>query len=148
MIVDVHPDNQCDIPVNNDPSLCEQFARILKGTSKIEKGVCSVSMHRNINVIIQGRPSTTVIPVGVLYESLDHNGNSLNLAEIAILQEEIPAFMQAVTQQGIIVSALHNHWLYMKPMIMYIHLQSIEPPLNFAHKIAYAFSFLSSAPLK
>lgn len=88
---------------------------------------------------VQGKPSTSVIPVGVLFESLDQNGNALNLAEIAILQEEIPAFMQSVVHQGIIVSALHNHWLYINPLIMYIHLQSIEPPLNFAKKSPILF---------
>ncbi|CCW04851.1 hypothetical protein EBGED10_15690 [Bacillus sp. GeD10] len=88
-----------------------------------------------------------MIPVGISFESLDQNGNALNFGEIAILQEEIPLFMQSIVQQGIIVSALHNHWLYMKPLIMYIHIQSVEPPLSFAKKLANSFSFLSSYPI-
>lgn len=104
-------------------------------------------MRRNIKVFVQGRPSTSVIPVGISFESLDQNGNALNFGEIAILQEEIPLFMQSIVQQGIIVSALHNHWLYMKPLIMYIHIQSVEPPLSFAEKLANSFSVLSSYPI-
>ncbi|MCM3113195.1 DUF1259 domain-containing protein [Lederbergia lenta] len=121
---------------------------MLNGISSIDKGVCSVSLHRNMKVTVQGRPSTTVVPADVLFESLDQNGNALNLAEIAILQEEIPGFTHSIVQQGIIVSALHNHWLYMNPLIMYIHLQSIEPPLQFAKKLAHSFSFLNSYPVK
>lgn len=30
------------------------------------------------------------LPVGVLFESLDDSGNAFNLAEFALLQEEIP----------------------------------------------------------
>ncbi|WP_129728957.1 DUF1259 domain-containing protein [Ectobacillus funiculus] len=133
--------------MNNLSFLCEQFAKILNGKSSINQGVCSVSLRRNIKVFVQGRPSTSVIPVGISFESLDQNGNALNFGEIAILQEEIPLFMQSIVQQGIIVSALHNHWLYMKPLIMYIHIQSVEPPLSFAKKLANSFSALSSYPV-
>ncbi|MGG2092494.1 DUF1259 domain-containing protein [Bacillus sp. S13(2024)] len=133
--------------MNNFNFLCEQFATILKGKSKIDQGACSVSFHRNFKVLVQGKPSMSVIPAGVSFESLDQNGNALNLGEIAILQEEIPSFMQSIVQQGIIVSALHNHWLYTNPVIMYIHVQSVEPPLNFAKKMANSFSALSSYPV-
>ncbi|MDM5428102.1 MULTISPECIES: DUF1259 domain-containing protein [Bacillus] len=133
--------------MNNFNFICERFSKILNGKSNINQNVCSVSLRRNIKVFVQGRPSTSVIPVEVLFESLDQNGNALNLGEIAILQEEIPSFMQSIVQQGIIVSALHNHWLYMEPLIMYIHIQSVEPPLNFAEKLTNSFSVLSSYPV-
>ena len=132
---------------NNIDNICEQFGKILKGKGKLNKGVCSVSFHRNIEASVQGKKSTSVTPADVLFESLDESGNALNIAEIAILQEEIPRFMHAVVQQGIIVSALHNHWLYTNPLIMYIHLQSVEPPLNFAKKLAYSFTMLNSYPV-
>ena len=133
--------------MNNMNSICEQFANILNGKSSINQDVCSVSLHRNFEVIVQGKASRSVVPAGVLFESLDHSGNALCLAEIAILEEEIPRFMYSITQQGMIVSALHNHWLYTRPSIMYIHIQSVEPPLNFAKKMAHSFSVLSSYPV-
>ena len=128
-------------------SLCQQFAEALGGKSKMGEGVCTVSFHRNFQATVQRKPSKTVMPAGVLFESLDQNGNALNLAEIALLEQEIPVFMQAVVQQGLIVSALHNHWLFTNPTIMYIHIQSVEPPVDFAQKMAYAFTLLSSYPV-
>ncbi|MGG3737613.1 DUF1259 domain-containing protein [Aeribacillus pallidus] len=133
--------------MNNFEVICAEFASILKGKSIISQGSCSVSLHRDFKVFVQGRPSKSVLPVGVLFESLDQSGKALNFAEIALLQEEIPNFMYSIVQQGLIVSALHNHWLFMNPQVMYIHIQSIEPPLNFAKKMAYAFSFLRSYPV-
>ncbi|MED4229496.1 DUF1259 domain-containing protein [Neobacillus cucumis] len=133
--------------MNNFPSICEQFAKILNGKKNINQDVCSVSLHRNFKVKVQGRLSRSVVPVGVLFESMDQSGNALCLAEIAILEEEIPRFMYSIVQQGMIISALHNHWLYTEPSIMYIHIQAIEPPLNFAKKMAHSFSFLSSYPV-
>lgn len=131
----------------NINSICEQFANILKGKSTINQDVCTVSLHRNFKVMVQGRMSRSVVPAEVLFESLDQSGNALCLAEIAILEEEIPRFMYSIIQQGMIVSALHNHWLYTRPSIMYIHIQSVEPPLNFAKKMAHSFSSLSSYPV-
>ncbi|AOH54798.1 DUF1259 domain-containing protein [Peribacillus muralis] len=133
--------------MNNFDSLCEQFATLLKGKSEVNQGSCSVSLHRDFKVMVQGRQSSTVVPAGFIFESLDQSGNALNLAEIAVLQEEIPSFLHSVVQQGLIVSALHNHWLFTDPAIMYIHIQSIEPPLNFAKKMAYSLSFLHSYPI-
>ncbi|MBY0120438.1 DUF1259 domain-containing protein [Bacillus sp. S/N-304-OC-R1] len=131
-----------------DHLLCTQFAKILNGNGKLNNGVCSVEMQRDFKVSVQGRLTSSVVPAGVSFEALDHEGNALNLAEIAILEEEIPGFMHAVVGQGIIVSALHNHWVFTKPNILYIHLQSVEPPLNFANKLAYAFHALKSKPIR
>ena len=133
--------------MNNFNSICEQFAKTFNGKSTINQDACSVSLHRNFKVNVQGRLSRSVVPAEVLFESLDQSGNALCLAEIAILEEEIPRFMYSIVQQGMIVSALHNHWVYTEPSIMYIHIQSVEPPLNFAKKMANSFSYLSSYPV-
>jgi hypothetical protein len=142
------PDRQCgNQGMGSFQSICEQFAHTLGGQAEMKQGVCSVSLRRRFNASVQGKTSKTVTPVGIEFESLDQSGNALNIMEIAILQEEIPSFMWAVTQQGLIVSALHNHWIFIEPMILYMHVQSVEPPLQFANKVVKAFSFLSSYPI-
>ncbi|KZE37806.1 methyltransferase [Bhargavaea cecembensis] len=128
--------------VDND-QLCKQFAQILNGQGKWEKGRCSVSLHRTLNTTVLGKKSTGLMTANVSFESLDETGRALNLAEIAVLQEEVPVFIQTLSQYGLIISALHNHWLFTNPLVMYVHIQSVEPPLDFARKLAYAFRFLS-----
>ncbi|UOQ45134.1 DUF1259 domain-containing protein [Halobacillus salinarum] len=134
--------------MNDKLAICEQFGHIIGGKGKMENGVCSVNLHRKMKVFVQGRQSTSVLPAGAVFESMDNEGNALNLAEIAILQEEIPSFTQAAVQQGLIISALHNHWIFITPFILYIHLQSVEPPLSFAKKLRYALSHLTSYPVQ
>lgn len=97
-------------------------------------------------VLVQGRPSRSVVPVGITFESIDQNGLALNMAEITLLQEEVPAFIHSIVKQGLIVSALHNHWIFTEPAILYLHVQSVEPPVDFARKIANSFSVLKSYP--
>ncbi|MGN7177634.1 DUF1259 domain-containing protein [Cytobacillus sp. SAFR-174] len=125
--------------MNGYQTLCHQYAHILKGKMTLENGVCSVEIKRNLNVAIQGRPSKGELGAALSFESLDHQGNALNLGETVLLEEEIPLLTQMLVKNGVIISALHNHWLFAKPHILYIHFQSVEPPLAFAQKAAEAF---------
>ncbi|QAA23219.1 DUF1259 domain-containing protein [Sporolactobacillus terrae] len=127
--------------------ICKQFAAVFNAQSRYENGVCSVSLHRSFNVTIQGKKSSSIVPAGITFESLDASGNAINLAEITLLEEEVPNFTWALTQNGLILSALHNHWIFTQPNLLYVHAQSIEPPLNFAKKLRNCFSYLSSAPV-
>jgi hypothetical protein len=133
--------------VNDLYSIGNQFANILNGQCKINQGVCSVNLHRPFTVLVQGRQSRSVVPVGITFESLDPNGVALNMAEVTLLQEEVPAFVHSVAKQGLIVSALHNHWIFTEPTVLYLHVQSVEPPIDFARKIAYSFSTLKYYPI-
>lgn len=134
--------------MHNVQQLGEQFAHILNGKAEMKQNGFSVSLQRSFHVRIQGRPSHAVVPVGISVESMDMNGNALNLGEITLLEEEIPNFTRAVVEQGLIIGALHNHWIYTQPNLMYIHIQSVEPPLIFARKVANAFMTLTSFPIQ
>ncbi len=75
-------------------------------------------------------------------EDPDNEGRTLNLGETVILQEEINRFISILRENGILVTALHNHWLFDEPRLMYIHFESIDRPLNFARKVAEALKVL------
>ncbi|MGC8230830.1 DUF1259 domain-containing protein [Pseudobacillus badius] len=125
--------------------LCQQYAQVFNKKPTITHGVCSVEMDRDLHVTIQGRPSRGELHAEIMFESLDQKGNALNLGEMVLLEEEVPRFTNALVKSGIIVSALHNHWLYTKPNILYVHFQSVEPPLSFARKVAEAFKLLKTS---
>lgn len=131
------PSNQC--------TLCNQFAKILGGTIlENQNGLCTVTFKRNINAEIAGRPTQSALALNALFsfESMDREGNTLNLGETVLLQREINPFIKALREQGIFVTALHNHWLFESPRLMYIHFFSIEKPLVFARKVANALRLL------
>ncbi len=50
--------------------------------------------------------------------------------------------MSILRKHGIIVTALHNHWLFDKPRLMYIHFESIDGPISFAKKVRDAMQVL------
>ncbi len=122
--------------------LCEHVATIVNGKANMKNGICSVDVERHIPLTIQGFPSRSALPAGITFESLSRDGNALNLGEVAVLQEELTPFVQTLVKNQLIVSAIHNHWIFTQPQLLYVHFQSVEPPLSFAKKAAEAFRVL------
>lgn len=124
--------------------LCQQFANIVGGSPSPMNGICFVQKFRNIPVTILGRRSRSplVLPTFFSFESMDRRGRTLNLGETVILQREINPFISELRKQGILVTALHNHWLFDKPRLFYIHFESVENPIVFARKVAKALKVL------
>lgn len=125
--------------IYNLQSLCQQCAHILNGEASVKNNVCSISIHRNLQVTIQGRSSRAVLHAGVTFESMDQEGNALNLGEVVVLEKELTPFVNVLVRNHLIVSAIHNHWIFTEPNILYVHFQSVEQPLNFARKVSQAF---------
>ncbi|AAK80743.1 hypothetical protein BJV85_001094 [Clostridium acetobutylicum] len=125
-------------------NLCSQFANILGAkVTESKPRSCSVERDReNLRITIMGKPLTTVVKAEFSYQSLDASGRALNVGEVAVLQEEVNRFITVLRRNGIDVTAIHNHWLYDTPKLIYVHLQSIERPLEFARKVAEALRVL------
>ncbi|MCM2583037.1 DUF1259 domain-containing protein [Bacillus stercoris] len=56
--------------------------------------------------------------------------------------------MTELHEFGIIVTAVHNHWLFDKPRLMYIHFESIDKPINFALKVRDALKVLTDKEVR
>lgn len=119
-------------------SLCMEFAQLLDCTAEVFNGVCLVSRLRsNIHPTLFGRPANSAmfLPQIYSYEDIDAEGRALCLGEIVILEEEINPYMRKLQDHGITVTAVHNHWLFDSPRLMYMHFQSLDQPLEFARKV-------------
>ncbi|WEK52835.1 MAG: DUF1259 domain-containing protein [Candidatus Cohnella colombiensis] len=113
---------------------CQQIGSILGGEATFENGICTVAKPRNMQVTILGRPSKAVANLEFSFESFDQTGLALCLAELVLLQEEIQPICNILTKYNLQISALHNHWIYTNPTILYLHFQSVDYPQSFASK--------------
>jgi len=120
--------------------LCSKLARIIGGTGSVTNGACVVQTLRNLNVKILGRRSRSplTLPFALSVESKDSRGRTLNLGETVILEREINPFVSELRKRGIIVTAIHNHWLFQNIPFKYIHWESIDDPVSFVQKSAAA----------
>lgn len=128
-------------------NLCKEFSRILGAQPSVINGVCTATKSRlNIKVRILGRKSKSFlsIPQAFTFESMDRNGRALCQGETVILQSEIERFISVLRKHGIKVTALHNHWLFEHPRLMYIHFEAINKPLVFARHVREALNTLTT----
>lgn len=114
-------------------STCQQLANIIGGEVITSTPVCVVQRLRNIRATILGRTtrSPLALPFALSFEN-NRGGRTLNLGETVILQREINPFLTELRKRGIIVTALHNHWLFDEPRLMYIHWENVGDPFQFA----------------
>lgn len=114
-------------------SSCQRLADIIGGEVITSYPVCVVQRLRNINATIFGRRtrSPLSLPFALSFEN-NKGGRTLNLGETVILQNEINPFLSALRRRRITVTAVHNHWLFDKPRLMYMHWENIGDPFEFA----------------
>lgn len=120
-------------------NLCNKFAEILNATPSVVNGVCLATRSRtNIHPTVMGRKAESFmfIPEAYSFESMDEEGRALCLGEIVILEEEINPFLSKLRGHGITVTALHNHFLFENPRLMFMHFEAIDRPLDFARRVA------------
>ncbi|MFL0250045.1 DUF1259 domain-containing protein [Clostridium neuense] len=142
--VDLQEEPEIEATSEARAPLCQQFASILGG--KVVESMpthCMVEVKRkNLKASISGKPIETFLGAEISYQSVDSSGRALNLAETVVLQEELNRFLTILRRNGIDISAVHTHWIYDNPRLMYVHFQSIENPLNFARKVSEALKVL------
>jgi hypothetical protein len=123
-------------------NLCKELAKILKGDAEQKNNVCMVTRERSdLKPTILGQPtkSEMVISLEFSFEPISKKNETLNLAELVFLQEEVNPFLKAIKMSDHIkVSAIHNHWLFEKPRLIYMHLESIQSPIEFAKEVTVA----------
>lgn len=107
-----------------------------------QNGVCTISVQRSIQATIIEQPTRSALALNALFsfENVDRNGNALCLGETVLRANEVNPFMTALRRAGITVTALHNHWLFEQPRLMFMHWQAFMNPETFARASAAAFS--------
>lgn len=123
-------------------NLCQKFGEILGGTASSQNNMCIVTVTRDIPVTILKRPSPTAASGFFAFNSIDKNGKALNLGEFVLREKEVNPFIDALRQEGIKIASVKEHWLFVKPQLVYVNFESIDKPLSFAKKVRKAFRVL------
>ncbi|MEH7272580.1 DUF1259 domain-containing protein [Neobacillus vireti] len=103
-------------------SQCQRLADIIGGMVISAAPVCTIMRLRDIKATILGRRTRSPLALPFM---LTFENNGLNLGESVVLQREINPLISALRKRGIIVTAFHNHWLFEKPRLMYMHWENV-----------------------
>lgn len=123
------------VRMSTTESRCAALARIVNGTPAVVDGVCLIqTLRSDIEPQILGVRTRSPLVLPVFYSIERSNGTSngtLNLGESVLRQREANTVMGVLRSNGIIVTALHNHWLFDKPRLMYMHWEAVMDPARF-----------------
>ncbi|EJW15961.1 DUF1259 domain-containing protein [Paenibacillus alvei] len=124
--------------MSNDERLCKRFALIIGGQSGFAGGKCVATITRkHLRTFILGKRFR--VTSSFSFESKNNiTGKALCLGRIALLQNETNRFLSAIRKQGILVSSVHNEWLFERPRLIYVNIEAVEKPLIFARKVRKA----------
>lgn len=124
--------------MSNEEFICQEFARIIGGQEGFTGGKCVATINRNeIQALILGKRFS--VTSSFSFESRDNQtGRALCLGRVALLQKEVTHFVDSILNQGIIVSSIHNEWLFDNPNLIYVNIEAVDDPLAFARKVKRA----------
>jgi hypothetical protein len=94
-----------------------------KGAYTADEDVHRVSFPRtDLNVTIEGRPAHPFMGFGSWAAFTPATGGTMVMGDIVLLEDEVSPAMSAALDNGLEVTALHNHFFFEAPRVMYMHI--------------------------
>ena len=117
-----------------------EYQQVLKTVAKpgdYKANVLKVNIPRNdIKVSIAGLAVPTAFGFGGWFAMTKVNGGmDVLMGDLVLLQEEVNPVMSALLDNGLEVTALHNHFFWEEPRIYYMHIHGHGKPADLAARI-------------
>src|SRR5260370_4344043 len=110
--------------------------------------VLKVNVPRSdLHVVISGVATPTPFGFGgwVALTKGDE-GNDVMMGDLVLLQEEVNPVMSALLENGLEVTALHNHFFSEEPRIFFMHMHGHGKALDLAKRVKPALDLIPRAP--
>jgi len=110
-------------------------------------GVLKVNVPRNdLRVTIKQRPAPTPFGFGgwlALTKGTD--GAEVLMGDLVLTEDEVNPVMSAVLNNGLDVTALHNHFFWEQPRIFYMHVHGMGSAADLTRRVKPAIDLIDQA---
>jgi hypothetical protein len=69
-------------------------------------------------------------------------GNDIMMGDLVLLEDEVNPVMSALLDNGLEVTALHNHFFWEQPRVFYMHVHGVGKPADLAQKVEPAVDLI------
>ncbi len=123
-------------------------ARALGKSGQVMPGdVYRVGMPRtDLNVVVEGVPVKAGFALGSYAAFRQIGDQAMVMGDLVLLDEEVPAVMSGLINNGLQMTALHNHLNQVAPHVMYMHYSGMGDAVQLARALHQALS-ASGTPL-
>ncbi|XKE94673.1 DUF1259 domain-containing protein [Metaplanococcus flavidus] len=113
-----------------------EVAALLDAEVEVLGETCVVKKKRRLNIHTDQNNFSCILELDISFKNLKDNGHALNIAEILLLPEELPAFTAAWSDFYIPLPVNFKQRCETNPNIVCLHLESMECPKDFAMRLA------------
>jgi hypothetical protein len=116
-------------------------------TGDFKDGVLKVNIPRNdVHVTIQGREAPTPFGFGgwVALTKGD-GGHEVMMGDLVLREDEANPVMSALLDNGLDVTALHNHFFWDQPRMYYMHVHGMGTAADLAKRVKPAIALIDQA---
>jgi hypothetical protein len=113
-------------------------------TGDFKDGVLKVNVPRgDLRVTIAGRPAPTPFGFGGwLAMTRGDGGHEVLMGDLVLTEDEVSPVMSALIENGLDVTALHNHFFWEQPRIFYMHVHGMGDAADLARRAAPALRLI------
>ena len=115
----------------------------LKGKLNEKEGVFKVILPRtDIKAIVAGVKMNPELGLGAWAAFTKAGDHVMVMGDMVLLEDQVNSVMSVALDNGLEVTALHNHFLWDSPRIMFMHIGGIGDELTLAMAVGQVFSKL------
>ena len=132
------------------PPPYQDVMKALGKTGDFKDGVLKVNIPRNdLRVTISGRGAPTPLGFGgwVAFTKgeADHE---VMMGDLVLTEDEVNPVMSAILDNGLDVTALHNHFFWEQPRIFYMHVHGMGSAADLTKRVKPAIDLIDQAAKK
>ena len=129
------------------PAEYKDVLTALGKTGDYKDGVLKVNIPRNdLRVTIGGRPASTPFGFGGWVAlTKGEAGHEVMMGDLVLTEDEVNPVMSALLDNGLDVTALHNHFFWEQPRIFYMHVHGIGTAGDLAKRIKPAIDLIEQS---
>ncbi|MDP8980027.1 MAG: DUF1259 domain-containing protein [Acidobacteriota bacterium] len=129
------------------PAEYDQALKTLGKSGDFKAGVLKINIPRNdLKMTVAGVATPTPFGFGGWLAMTKGNGGDVMMGDLVLTQEEVNPVMSALLDNGLEVTALHNHFFFEEPRIFYMHVMGHGAPADLAKKAKPALDLISHPP--
>jgi Domain of Unknown Function (DUF1259) len=119
------------------PSDYQNVLKVLDRKGDFKANVLKVNVPRvDLKMTIEGVPTPTPFGFGGwLSLTKTSEGTDVMMGDLVLLQDEVNPVMSALLDNGIDVTALHNHFFWDEPHVYYMHVHSLGKAGDLARRV-------------
>jgi hypothetical protein len=115
-------------------------------TGDFKDGVLKVNIPRtDLRVTIGQRPAPTPFAFGGWVALTKGEAMDVMMGDLVLTEDEVGPVMSALLQNGLDVTALHNHFFWEQPRIFYMHVHGMGTADDLARRVKPAIDLIDQA---